>query len=700
MIRVLTFLLSIPFYSNVHAHYTTFSYSNLRSGSINLPLKVSTRSKLIHSQYKAFASAKEAPPLIINFGDPHYYERFPKYKSKKIAFFQTVKEELVALNLDDGNIIWNKTIPFMRHLSFANMHIDTTLFRIYGATRKGVFSISLDGSNYRENNFFTKDNDVLHNRHLCRPKGVSHTNQAGKHHYYLACHWGPFNKEYAPKAKEHYDSSGKIYKVALDKNGDIIQDQSPQEFITTPKTSHPLSGYHGGVWMSGAGIAATENFILFNSGNGSYIPNEKNYASSVLRIGFEKFDLYKTKQDNVGHLPTVLPESMEAFVQNIDLSASSPALVKTATGYIGATLGKDGWLRIFDPEHFTRGFTDKKLITALGAYGQAIWIPKKDVYELLVFSYVGDISKVGKESTIILASDLKNEKRSLLQKKCLGWVNTKGTNKKVHLLYSGVSDDNFLLLDDQGADIFTSPKRPDFIEPLSISKTFWDSYIRLRTFSSLPKLRKEWKQGKAFVQKIERQPVTYKLFGSTYFPPPYSFSWHPSYLHENQNSIVFQTHYPVITIHDSDLIRSKSSQSNFFECSKKPGKDFEQVYQVELDSYVKEEDAFWKVRAYEVSPTDYKLKEKWVFTKPDPKALPLSSPSAFYDSNDPDQAYLILTFTLPGEKTLLQILDTKTRSIIAHAQISGTMHFSQPIVFQNTIFVPTSTGVHQLMVKN
>lgn len=693
MIKKLSYLLlliSSISCGHLHEHYLTTSFSELRQGSFPSKKIIASTTRFNPIKKEIFSIAKESPPLVVDFGDARFAKKYPTLADKKVAFFQTKDQRIIALDLASYSILWERNVSLSKDKSFANMHIDNETMLIYGSHLKGVYSLSLDGKSFAENNFFDEKDDRGDKRYTCRPSGVVDLQSSS---YYLACTRLTFFRgidgfiSYAQKGDQGI-SSGVVFKVELDTSGSVSLNGKATPFYTAPKSDDPFSGYNAGIYMSAGGMAKVNDQLIFSVGNGSYIPSLKNFASSLLKLS--------TNFEEVEHIPTILPRSMEALVQNIDFSSAPPALIKMPNGTFGATLTKDGWLRIFDSDHFEKGFLDRYLISAIGNYSQVTMTAIDDEnFEIIVLAPVGRINVIGDDRTIIPESILNAQNRKFKLKRCLGYLKKANDSNDLALIYSGYNDNNYLVVDKAGGDIFTSLEWPSFVQQVPYWGQFWNAYIPFGNYELLSDVQSDWLQSGFAISKYSRSIIRSTKYPSNYYVPNYSFAWTPLYLlsEKEREESVYSSNSAVITIHKEDLKQLKTTMQSY-ECKHRAPKDYEALFDVHFEPYRDEEEIDWALHSFKVSTKTLKLEHNWQMTGTEEVYPARAHVISSYNPDRPSKGYVFASFDYGLENMALWVVDRSNRSIVKKVIVPGKMHFSQPLVIDNKLFVATSKGLH------
>lgn len=629
--------------------------------------------EFVHKNY--FAGSK-FQPLYINFKNEKILsKKFPIFKDKQILFILKIQDknnnftEFTALNLETLQEVIS--IPLELHFGLSTGIISTKHGKFYFLSRvNGKKKIRVEGNQYWEGLNYINSID-LNGKSLQRiPLDLDKINQsiyskkykANLSNYFISCKtalngnfsednfitFGCSNGKYYSMEK---NLKGSLFKFKINKNGEIDQ-SSLKVFFPAGKSNNLRESRDSGVYLAGAAPTIFKDHILFTSGNGAFKRKSDNYGCSLIKLNRHTFKFEQA-------LPQSEEDFGECYFYNTDYSASGVSTFKDTSGEYASIRSKDGNLSLFNIKDFHK--VDEQKI-GNKSYGAPTFFSKNDQSYIVSSSYSEKIVPQKKTYQVIgtFEQAVFLKKYKYKKGKCIGHL-PKNSKKKVQFLYSGNFRGHLLQVEDKSSlyKEITNLYSTSFlgIFPFNPGNRQWAKYKDLEISINQPD------------GKIDDRFILINV--------PYILDiW---VIKSNfESSILDESlkHPPI------QYLRLKKDNCNT------EIKGFEKVYLFYKDP---PENEFLNdsIKTFKVS-SETKLQFENNYQLSDLSILHRTN-FPVYKTKDGDHIYLFTYSSNHNEKLVnhLGVLDLGTFKLLRSFEITGTQHFSNILIIDNKIVVPT-----------
>lgn len=638
---------------------------------------------------KSFAAeAGEAQPIVLNMRSEskEINQAYPAYRGLIIIVFVSKDGHLNAYDFSADSLLWRIRVEDLEYTLVGNHpYFDQQSGRIFFRTRRALHGVDLDGTKLESWQFDpaaflptrVRDEEKYQGRIFCNTGLALSKTQEGR------------NLLFGCSSPSGYGTdrgrSGFVLGFPITEAGRFERSSGLKTWLSSQRGQNPKTGFASGIWMSGSPPAVLPNGdFLVSVGNGPFLPKEKNFGCSLVRVNGRTF-----QTDSAGawyHRGKL--SSLECFADNLDLSSSGPSLLETQSGWIGGVLGKDGIIKVYDPQalpgearlpsedHYVGSFSYGQVNLFLNPHsGRANLIAAGDKLNLSEFSPEFLATENGFPNL-----------RFLERAVCLGFVRRAGPPDMGVAVLGRAEHSQEVVNAPIGSQEYRDMTRP------GSGKSFGHADHNVKGHSLLYS-----QLSRSFY--LEQDPI---------FPPG---NWRAAKMSWIKNRYEKYILAPaaftgqilrqggklglVLAKRDAGAYITKTDRQEL-DCENPPGKDWLPLYSVSYYQMPRDLlDTQLSVSSFEVQP-DRSLRRLWLFRRPLPASgIPQGQPrEELYNTNfvtalsvDEKQGAVILPVKAP--KPYLQLIDSYTGKNLGALPFDGEAHFSFPLVFGKFIVLPT-----------
>ncbi len=695
----------------------TFGYDSLRSGAVLSSLSARNYSPLTVHDLPFTKGSSHVMPIYLN-GDQDFVPAGAQIEGRKVIYFGT-ENRFNAFDIEQNRIIWSLELP-LREVGQTPV-IDVRRGKIYfsasartGAAptkpwaRQGLrirlYSVNLDGSDLNGFDFELdalvypgQSSDAVTPANIMRCRtSLGLNDHANSHYVFFGCGMD------AKAAPHHYGNlrgaRGVLIAAYLDDSGELLGRESVASFTPSEMGDNPLTGFDSGIWNTGSGPSLLPgNQLLVTTGNGPFVPQENNFGCSVVKLDGARLEPASDRgatfysMDNRGF--------NECHVSNMDLASSSVSTIETRGQLYSAVVGKDGHLKVFNPEDLPGDDPDKKTEVLIGreVFGQPSMLLDPDGNVQVIAGgrlsyafYRGGADYV----TATLAQSEYLKKRGFRRGACIGLASSHERTgaPRLALHYSGHIRNDHLTLP-MGTEVqaqITGGTFPvaDWFEAAAANQT--GSIGRYKFL----------------------EPVAFTLESDFNDPPP-GYELAPLKLYAAMRGGLFS--FPEALLRDQKF-KFRSLAPRFFKAAPLRGRGsfpdeygsvlltrradregycgnindpaYERLYLFDIPE--QDERAGWGMNAFSISD-NYQLTKKWSYVRDDGTTHSHSNMVTTYtDGGDPG---LVVFVVEDSSLSHLVLLNSQAGELIDQVGFSGRVHFSMPLIVDEKIYLATTDGI-------